>query len=323
MSDSYFLGVDIGNSKSHALVADQSGRIRGTGTAGAGSWEAIGWQGARQVMHALTSQALDQAGIAPRQVTAAGFGLAGYDWPEDRPPYVDIIRSLGLGGPFELVNDAMLGLWIGAAAGWGVCISAGTSCNCYGRNQHGRIGRVTGHDGWFAEYGGANEIVARALQAIGLEWTRRGPATRLSDAFVARCGAADVLDLLAGLVRNRYRLGPANAPLVFQVAAQGDAVAQEILRWAGQQLGDLAIGVIRQLDIAALAFDVVLAGSVYDHNEALVALTAQTIHEVAPGARMVPLQAPPVLGGVILAMEQLGLPTGAARERLLGEALKL
>ena len=319
----YFLGVDIGNSKSHALVADDSGRVLGSGVAGAGSWEAIGWEGARRLMHTLIEQALDAAGIGRVQVAAAGFGLAGYDWPEDRQPYVEIIHALKLGGPFELVNDALLGLFIGSADGWGVCISAGTSCNCYGRDREGRIGRVTGHSIRFAEYAGAHEIVMRALQAVARAWSRRGPPTRLSEAFAKLCGADDVTDLLAGLVRGRYQIGAADAPVVFALATEGDEVAQEIISWAGRELGNLAIGVIRQLDLEALAFDVVLAGSVYDHNESLAALTAARIHSVAPGARPVPLQAPPVLGAVILAMEQLDLDPAAARARLLDEAVVL
>jgi N-acetylglucosamine kinase-like BadF-type ATPase len=182
---------------------------------------------------------------------------------------------------------------------------------------------VTGHSSWFAEYGGANEIVLRALQAVGREWTRRGPATRISDALVARTGAADVTDLLAGLVRGRYAITAASAPLIFDVAAQGDGVAQAILDWAGRELGDLAAGVIRQLGFEALAFDVVLTGSVYSHNQSLLEATEQAICAVAPGARMVSLQAPPVLGGVILAMEQLGLGARPARAQLLAAAENL
>lgn len=314
----FFLGVDVGNSKSHALVADEAGQAVGFARAGAGSWEAIGWDGAREVMRTITGEALRAAGIDRTEVAAAGFGLAGYDWPEDRAPYVELIGSLELGGPFELVNDALIGLLAGAAAGWGVCVSSGTSCNCYGRNEQGAIGRVTGFSNWFAEYGGANEIVARARQAVARAWTRRGPETRLAEAFMTLTGAGDVEDLLAGLVRGRYRITAAQAPLVFEVAAQGDEVAQAIIGWAGRELGDLAVGVIRQLGFEEAAFDVVLSGSVYSRNSSLLEGTRATIEAVAPRARLVLLQAPPVLGGVLLAMEQLGLETRTAREGLLG-----
>ena len=81
----YFLGLDIGNTKSHALLADETGRAVGFGQAGPGSWEAIGWDGAQEVLCDLTNMVLDQAGISRADIWGAGFGYAGYDWPEDRP----------------------------------------------------------------------------------------------------------------------------------------------------------------------------------------------------------------------------------------------
>ena len=317
----YFLGVDIGNSKSHALIADENGRCLGFGQAGPGSWEAIGWEAAQQVLHTIVDEALAQAGLEKSAIAGAGFGYAGYDWPEDRPGHVKIIESLGLvNARYVLGNDTLVGLVAGTRAGWGVVVVAGTSNNCLGRDRQGREGRVTGMGPWFGEYGGASEIVARAVQAVAAAWTQRGPATALSNAFVAQTGAADVVDLLAGLVRERYRLVAADAPLVFDLAAQGDFVAQEIVTWAGQELGSLAVGVIRQLNLAAETFDVVLSGSLYKGGEPLISPMRQTIQAVAPGATLVRLEAPPVVGGVLLGMEQVGLETAVLRQPLLHSA---
>ena len=317
----YFLGVDIGNSKSHALIADENGRCLGFGQAGPGSWEAIGWEAAQQVLHTIVDAALAQAGLEKSAIAGAGFGYAGYDWPEDRHGHVKIIESLGLvNARYALGNDTLVGLVAGARAGWGVVVVAGTSNNCLGRDRQGREGRVTGMGPWFGEYGGASEIVARAVQAVAAAWTQRGPATALSNAFVAQTGAADVVDLLAGLVRERYQLVAADAPLVFDLAAQGDFVAQEIITWAGQELGSLAVGVIRQLDLAAETFDIVLSGSLYKGGEPLISPMRQTIQAVAPGATLVRLEAPPVVGGVLLGMEQVGLETAVLRQPLLHSA---
>ena len=228
----YFLGVDVGNSKSHALVADENGRTVGFGQAGAGSWEAIGWVAAQDVLHDIVGQALAQAGVAKAAIAGAGFGYAGYDWPEDRPGHLTMIESLGLtNAHIALGNDTLIGLVAGAEAGWGVVVVAGTSNNCLGRDRQGREGRMTGAGAWMGEYGGATEIVRRAVQAVAVSWTRRGPQTVLTDEFVARTGAVDAADLLAGLVRQRYALSAAAAPVVFEAAGQGDAVAQEIINW--------------------------------------------------------------------------------------------
>jgi len=47
------------------------------------------------------------------------------------------------------------------------------------------------------------------------------------------------------LIRGQYQLSAANEPNVFAVAEDWDAVAQEIIQWAGRELGNLAIGIIR------------------------------------------------------------------------------
>ena len=317
---SYFLGVDIGNSKSHALIAAENGRCLGLGVAGPGSWEAIGWEAARQVLHHIVNQAIVQAGIPKQAIAGAGFGYAGYDWPEDRPDHIAMIESLALTAPYALGNDTLVALVAGAKAGWGVVVVAGTSNNCYGRDITGREGRVTGMGSWFGEYGGAAEIMAKAIQAVAAAWTRRGPATALSHALVAQVGASDVDDMLAGLVRERYHLTPAVAPLVFDLAAQGDSVAQEIVAWAGRELGNLAVGVIHQLDLAAQAFDVVLSGSLFKGGAPLIEPLRQTVQAVAPRVKLVQLQAPPVVGGVLLGMIQAGLDPAACREPLLQSA---
>ncbi|MEZ4589871.1 MAG: BadF/BadG/BcrA/BcrD ATPase family protein [Chloroflexota bacterium] len=317
----YFLGVDIGNSKSHALIADENGRSVGFGSAGPGSWEAIGWASAQLVLQDIVHQAVAQAGIAKSDIAGAGFGYAGYDWPEDRPGHEAMIASLNLSAPYALGNDTLVGLVAGAEKGWGVVVVAGTSNNCCGRNRQGQEGRVTGTGSWFGEYGGAAEIVTKAIQAVAAAWTWRGPATALSEAFVAHAGAANVADLLAGLVRNRYRLSSSLAPLVFDVAAQGDSAAQQIISWAGRELGSLANGVIRQLNLAEEQFDVVLSGSVYKGGLPLIEPMRQTIQAVAPGANLVRLHAPPVVGGVLLGMEQAGLETAVPRHLFAANVL--
>jgi N-acetylglucosamine kinase-like BadF-type ATPase len=313
----YFLGIDIGATNSHGLIADEHGRAAGFGQAGGGNHERVGWDGFRQVLQTVTDRALASAGITKAQLSGVGLGMGGYDWPEDREPIRRRLELLGLNAPYEFVNDAIIGLLAGSTAGWGVAIVAGTGSNCWGRDQWGNEGRVTGEGFRFAEYAGASDLVAKAIQVVSLAWSRRGPATQLTETLLAETQAADVTDLLAGLARQRYKLTSDHAPLVFQVATAGDPVAQEIIRWAGRELGDLANGVIRQLGFEQENFEVVLVGSLYNGSPVLVNTLQETIQEVAPQAKLVRLQAPPVMGGVLLAMEQVNLETAAIRPTLI------
>lgn len=312
----FFLGVDTGGTKSHALIADESGRALGFGESGVGHLAVVGYLGLTEVLHTITRQALTGAGISIDQISGSGFGICGYDWLSQREPTLQAIRALGLSGPVELVNDAIVGLLVGASEGWGVAVVAGTGCNCRGWDKQRREGRVAG-EGEMGEAAGASELVRKALHAVVREWTRRGPPTCLTQTFIELTGAANPADLIEGIATERYQLTPLAAPLVFQAARAGDPVALDVVLWAGRELGDLACGVIRQLGFESLAFEVVLVGSLHDGSPLLVEAMRETIQVVAPGARLVRLTAPPVVGGVLLGMEQTGLNPFALRETVI------
>jgi len=316
----YFLGVDVGATKTHALIADESGQVCGFGEAGPGNHEGVGYDGLASALRIATAQAVAQAGISIAQIAGAGFGIGGYDWPSEREQMLCTIQTLGLNAPFEAVNDAIIGLLAGAPEGWGIAVVAGTGCNCWGWDRNHRVGRMTGMGWQMGEAAGAGELVAEAIRCVARDWSLRGPSTRLTQAFIELAGAQDTQDLLEGVTQQKYTIGAEAAPLVFQVAAEGDLLARQLVEWAGRELGGLAIGVIRQLGLESLEFDVVLVGSLYDGSPLLTQTMWQTVYAIAPGARFLRLEAPPVLGGVLLGMEQAGLNWKTVRERLIETA---
>jgi N-acetylglucosamine kinase-like BadF-type ATPase len=316
----YFLGVDTGATKSQALVADEYGRALGLGQGGTGNPMSTGYEPFAELLNTIIQEALAMAGLKKTQLSGAGFGIGGYDWPSQDGMISQAIESLGLDAPTAFVNDALIGLMAGAANGWGVAVVAGTSCNAWGISATGQLGRMTGF-AWLGEAAGAQELVHKALQAIAYEWTRRGPATQLTAAFVGLAGVPDVDTLLDHLTLEKLTIGAEAAPIIFHVAAEGDAVAQELVVWAGRELGSMANGIIRQLGLEAAEFEVVLAGSFFKGSPVLVEVMRETI--IAPGAQLVRLDAPPVVGGVVLGMQQVGLNPTALREQLIASTNKL
>ncbi|MCA9962245.1 MAG: hypothetical protein KC443_24585 [Anaerolineales bacterium] len=318
----YFLGADLGSTKTHIAIADAAGQVVGFGKSGAGNPQSVGYDGMLQALQQGLQQAITQAQIPVTAVAGAGFGIAGYDWPSDRPLLAAVIDKLGLTCPIGMVNDAVPALFAAAKEGWGVCLVSGTGCNCRGWDKtHQREGRVTGYGYHMGEFAGAAELVWRAMQLVSFAWTKRGPETALAAALVDYAGASDLTDLLEGYTVQRYDIGAQAAPLIFAVAAQGDPVAVELIRWAGVELGEMANAVIRQLDFADLAFDVVLVGSMFDGGALLIDPMWQTITQLAPQARLVRMEAPPVLGAVIFGMEQGGLLAAPAMRQRLADTL--
>jgi N-acetylglucosamine kinase-like BadF-type ATPase len=321
----YFLGIDCGGTKTHALLADEAGQAVGFGSGGPGNWESVGYDGLSRVLVDTTRQALEMSRLTIAQIAGAGMGLAGYDWPSQRQAHLDAIRPLGLQAPVAIVNDATLGIVAGSAEGWGVSVDAGTGCNCRGwTRDHKREGRAVGGAGyWSGEAAGGSDIITRAMRAISFEWTCRGPVTALTPAFIEKTGAKNLDDLMEGMYLGRYDLDPSLVMTVFQVASAGDAQALEVMRWAGDQLGQMVCGVIRQLHLESDAFDVVLIGSLLDGHPLLTDSLRETIQALAPGSRLVRLTLPPVVGGVLLGMETAGLDFLSRRERLIQSTERL
>lgn len=315
---SYFLGVDLGATKSHTVIADEKGVVVGFGLAGPGNHQVIGYDGMLNTLQQGLAQALRGVNIAAADITAAGFGVAGYDWPSQRPDMFVVLNQLGLNCPMALVNDGVPPLLAAASDGWGVSLIAGTGCNCRGRDKsRRREGRVTGYGYHMGEFAGASELVWRAMQHVAHEWTRRGRPTAISTAFINYAGAKDLDDLIEGYTEGFYRVDSPAAPLIFEAAESGDAVAQELICWTGVELGEMANAVIRQLELETETFDVVLSGSLFKGGPRLIDPMWQTVTTLAPNARLVHLKAPPVIGSVILAMEQVGLVgTAEVRQRL-------
>lgn len=305
----YFLGVDVGGTKTHAVVIDDDGQVCGFGRAGAGNPEDVGLDGLHAVLVEAVTGALAERSLGVEEVSGAGFGIAGYDWPHDLTPITETVARLGLACPVRIVNDAVPGIVVGTREGWGVSLVAGTGCNCWGWDrEHRREGRVTGNGTWMGEHAGAGELVHRAMQLVGQAWTRRIDPTALTDAFVAHTGSTDVDELVAGYATHRLRIGADAALLVFDIAAAGDPTAQGLIEWAGRELGELANAVIRQLGFEDLEFEIVMTGGMFGAGEPLISGLRRTVHALAPRARFVPLKAPPVLGAALIGREMAGRP---------------
>src|SRR5690242_4113382 len=151
----YFLGVDVGSSKTHALIADETGKCISFGKAGGGNHQGMGYERLTEVLQKAYLAAHQISGVEKDQIAGAGFGIAGYDFPSEREDHLRVIATLGLSCPVEVVNDGVNGLISGTSHGVGVNVTAGSGVNCRGRGKNGKEGRVVGNGTAFGEYGGA------------------------------------------------------------------------------------------------------------------------------------------------------------------------
>lgn len=329
-----YLGVDVGGSRTRALIADAAGRALGYGEAGAGNHEVVGYEGLRSAVGAAvqgatteTAKSLGEAdpdgdGAAAKilaSIRGAGFGVAGYDWPsEEGETLENLSAAVALRCPVILRNDAALGLAAGSDAGLGVNLSAGTSNNCYGLWRRGSVeveGRIAGAGPVVGEEGGAVEIAIDSVRAVNhARILRRGP-TSIAALLLERTGLADADALIEAIAAGVLTPDPAWAPLVFRAAAEGDEAALAIIDHAGSELGESAAAVVRQIGAEREPFDLVLSGSLFSLSPDLFAGAEKILRPVAPRFRLVRLVTPPVVGAVALGMRGCGFdPVGIISE---------
>jgi N-acetylglucosamine kinase-like BadF-type ATPase len=306
-----FLGVDGGNTKSIALVALADGSIAGWGRSeGTADIHAVAIDEAMPRLEAAADAALGAAGSDDGRVGAAGFSLAGADWPED---FAELGARLAGRWPRQVVvNDAIGALRAAIPEGPGVVIVCGTGATTGARGADGR----TWHSSFWQETQGAHELGVSGIHAVIRAELKIAPPTALTGALLEALGESTVegaLHRLTGRTRKQRGDWATLAPLVLDVAEAGDPAAAEIVDGHGAALGRLAVGAARRVGILGAPFDLALAGGVIRHGgsrlrDAIVA----AVHEVAPEARVVRPTLEPAVGALLLAYDLAGVPVTAA-----------
>jgi N-acetylglucosamine kinase-like BadF-type ATPase len=319
----FFLGIDVGSPKTHALVADESGACIGFGKAWGGNYQGVGYEGLVNVLQESFGHASKMAGVSADQIAGAGFGVAGYDFPSDREQHLQAIAALGLSCPVEIVNDGSNGLISGTTHGYGVNVTSGSSNNCRGRGKNGSEGRIVGNGPTFGEYGGGIEIAMKALHMVNYAWIKRIPPTALTQVLLEATGAKDEMDLMEGVSNDYYHIFPHVAMQVIEAARAGDAAAREVVKWAGEELGWLAVAVARQIGMENDEVEIVQSGSVFDAGEIITEPMRAIVLQHVPRAKLIRLDGPPVVGPLMLGMQMAGFDPYPMRQKLIDTAKEI
>lgn len=298
------LAVDGGNSKTDvALVADDGAllaAVRGPTV----SHQAVGLD---EGMARLERLARDVGASVDAPADVGVFALAGADYPSD----VRLLRRgterLGIAREVVVVNDTLAALRAGSRRPWGIALICGQGVNGVGVAPDGRVARFDGVGDISGDWGGGTSVGMAGQAAAVRARDGRGPRTRLEELVPAHFGLASPGAVVRALYTGRLsaeRLGELS-PVVFAAAVSGDAVARDIVDRLADELGVMAVALIRRLRLGRLDPDVVLAGGVFRAEDpAFHRRLAAAVGAVAPHARIVRLEAPPVFGSAMLGLER-------------------
>lgn len=311
MDEPIVIGVDAGGSKTDAVVASPSA-VLGYGRGGSGNHQGeAGFERAMAEIRGALDRALAAAGLGAEDVAGAVLGVAGADFPED---YAHITESLGdwfASAAFRVVNDADVALAGGSESGFGVVVVCGTATNVVGLARDGKRLTVGGLGYEFGDLGGAADIIPAVLHHAFRSYEGRGPKTALESAVLACLGVDGFEALSRALYFRTLALETFHGlvPVAFEVAREGDRVAQDLLLNIGRAMGESAAAAVRRLGLSGEPVEVVMAGSVWDGPApALQDGFREAVHREAPHAVFVRPRLPPVAGAVRMALSDRGVP---------------
>lgn len=301
------LGVDAGNSKTVAVVADTDGRVLGFGRAGNGDiYGAVSEQAAVSAVVAAAEAAMTASyGQADHtRLAHAALCLAGMDWVSDHEFWSAQLDRLYSGLSRTLHNDGFALLRAGEPSGVGVALSVGTGGAVVARGPE----REWTASFWLRDPVGGNELGRAAFDAVVRADLGIDPPTCLTATLLIRFGQPDVEALLeAGTRRGGRAITYAVlARDVLDAARGGDAVAQRIVGGQARSLARYARAACAQVGLTGGATTVVLGGSVLSsENPALREATVTALAEELPGARAVLSVRSPVVGAALEAIAEL------------------
>jgi N-acetylglucosamine kinase-like BadF-type ATPase len=303
------LGVDGGGTGSHAIVADHEGSVLGFGKSGPSNWEDVGIEAAAAAIKSAVREAFSDAGVGSQDIDASVFGLAGIDFPSDEAKMGGIPQALGITTQFKIVNDSFVALRAGANHPWGVVIIAGSGSVVSGKNAAGETFRTLGLGPMFGDFGSATDVSGEAIMAVASQLTGQGPRTSLTDRMCEATKSASAIDLVEALARGRVQTNRFTS-VVFEAAEAGDLVSRRILEHAGSALGEAAGHIARRLQMDDSEFELVLTGSMFRYDSRLLVSALEvTVKRFARFAMPARLEAPPMVGAILLALEMASMPT--------------
>lgn len=309
----YYIAIDSGGTKTDAVLFDETGHIVSRSlTMGCNAMD-IGIDAAcshlLSVVRALAAE-VPRGGV----LTAIYSGVAATDYFDGALGKFIQPHFPGVKTRFE---DDAVNLISGTLGHQnGCCIVGGTGSSLYARID-GKIIHLGGW-GYLIDTGGSGYAIGRdALLAAFRYVDGRGGKTLLYD-LIAELMHMPPEKNIPGIYAGGRPYIASFARTVFQARREGDPIAEEIFRKAVHSLAELTYAAEKYFQGP---FNGVLGGGIFaafpEYAEALQ-------QEASPFANLIRAEVPPVLGGVIEALWDGGIPdTPEIRQRFLEDYRRL
>jgi len=309
------LGVDGGATKSHLAIFDNGGNCVGSAAYGPLNHEVMkgSYDELNERLAEVIPFVLKDAGAKVSDILFAVFGLAGVDTDAQQIRISKMIRELGF-KEFITCNDAFLGVPAGCPDCVGICAINGTGFKLAAIDHSGKALQTCGLGLFTDDLGGGHWYGFRAIGSVYNELFKLGRPTIMREMLFDLIGVTrreDFLEVLTDKYHGKKLDTIALNSVMFEAAADGDAVALGVLEESAEQYAGAIARLIMDMDFPAdKTVNVTLAGSVFVKQKVriLQELIEMRVDSVLKGhpVEYTRLDAPPVAGAILWASQKAG-----------------
>lgn len=286
-SQSIFIGVDGGGTKTHSVLIDENRNVLAEGISGASNPLRVGIETALANIFTSIQKACDAANRSRSDIAAIVVGLAGVRRADLRYSINQRLSEFYRIKSVEITTDAEIALYGVNSGKAGLVIIAGTGSVCLGKDDNGKTAVAGGWGPLAGDEGGGAGIARRALQSIAKASDGRGEKTVLSKYAVEYFRALSADDLTVAIyspLMDNTRIA-GFAKFVARAARKDkDKIALKILNEAGFELGIAANAVIKKLRLNSKTIPIGYVGSIFKSGKLITDSLLETIHQTAPEA---------------------------------------
>ncbi len=175
----YFLGVDIGGTKTAVAIADENGEVLSVERGKGSNHQGCGMEESYKIINETLTRACNAIGIEKGAINSSFFGIAGADLDYDYKIINSILERLKL-NHYEFDNDGLIALRAGSTDGTGILITCGTGSISFANNGK-KIIRKGGFSRFFGERLGGKHVAGLVASAIVRGEDGRGPKSLMHE----------------------------------------------------------------------------------------------------------------------------------------------
>lgn len=309
------LAIDQGQTKTVVLIASEHGEILGLGMAGGASHYKEGLKKASDMIQEAAKAALCEADLTMDQVSEVCGGIAGANWPDEVEMLEQELKRIFLVERAVVWNDCVIALRAGTDSDNAIVLCTGSGMNS-AVFAEGKL-QLLYNNYIDLQDQGSEGLGARAFrEAFQSHMCSKTPTT-LGRRLMEHFEIEDMDLLMLSFYRNQLPKPLKDvAQIVFEEAAHNEPAALEVIYAFGKSISQYVIGAVRRFHVPPEEFRVILTGGVFKNENPLLCETVcSQIHRVYANIKIEQSFYEPIIGAVLLSLDEKGDKTDAAHLR--------